>query len=61
VSWFDLLYLSFTTLSNTGLADLAPVLAHARSAVMLEQIAGVFYLGPVVASIVGMTSRRRRP
>ena len=59
VSWFDLLFLSFTTLTNTGLADFAPVLAHARSAVMLEQIAGVFYLGLVVARIVGMTGRRR--
>lgn len=59
VSWFDLLFLSFTTLTNTGLADFAPVLAHARSVVMLEQIAGVFYLGLVVARIVGLASRRR--
>jgi len=59
VSWFDLLFLSFTTLTNTGLADFAPVLPHARSAVMLEQIAGVFYLGLVVARIVGLASRRR--
>ena len=59
VSWFDLLFLSFTTLTNTGLADFAPVLPHARSAVMLEQIAGVFYLGLVVARIVGMVSRRK--
>lgn len=59
VSWFDLLFLSFTTLTNTGLADFAPVLPHARSAVMLEQIAGVFYLGLVVARIVGLASRKR--
>lgn len=59
VSWFNLLFLSFTTLTNTGLADFAPVLEHARSAVMLEQIAGVFYLGLVVARIVGMVGRRR--
>ncbi|MCA1982687.1 ion channel [Nocardioides nematodiphilus] len=57
-SWFDLLFLSFTTLTNTGLADFAPVQEHARSAVMLEQIAGVFYLGLVVARIVGMAGRR---
>ena len=60
-SWFDLLFLSFTTLTNTGLADFAPVQEHARSAVMLEQIAGVFYLGLVVARIVGMAGRRRHP
>ena len=58
--WFDLLFLSFTTLTSTGLADFAPVLAHARSAVMLEQVAGVFYLALVVTRLVGIASSRRR-
>lgn len=58
--WFDLLFLSFTTLTSTGLADFAPVLAHARSAVMLEQVAGVFYLALVVTRLVGIASARRR-
>jgi hypothetical protein len=56
--WFDLLFLSFTTLTSTGLADFAPVLAHARSVVMLEQVAGVFYVALVVARLVGLAIRR---
>lgn len=57
--WFDLLFLSFTTLTSTGLADFAPVLAHARSVVMLEQVAGVFYLALVVTRLVGIAAGRR--
>lgn len=58
-AWFDLLFLSFTTLTSTGLADFAPVLDHARSVVMLEQVAGVFYVALVVARLVGLAIRRR--
>jgi hypothetical protein len=58
-AWFDLLFLSFTTLTSTGLADFAPVLEHARSVVMLEQVAGVFYVALVVARLVGLAIRRR--
>ena len=57
-NWFQLLYLSFTTLTSVGLSDVAPVLGHARSVVMLEQFAGVMYLGLVVARLVGLTIRR---
>ncbi len=56
--WFELLYLSFTTLTSVGLSDVYPVQAHARSLVMLEQVAGVFYVALVVARLVGLTSRR---
>jgi Ion channel len=57
-SWFELLYLSFTTLTSVGLSDVTPVLAHARSLVMLEQIAGVLYVALVVARLVGLTTAR---
>jgi hypothetical protein len=53
--WFELLYLSFTTLTSVGLSDIVPVLAHARSLVMVEQVAGVFYVALVVARLVGLT------
>ncbi len=56
--WFDLLYLSFTTLTSVGLGDFGPVLAHARSVVMLEQVAGVFYVALVVARLVSLSGRR---
>jgi hypothetical protein len=57
--WFDLLFLSFTTLTSVGLADFAPVQEHARSVVILEQVAGVFYVALVVARLVGLAIRRR--
>lgn len=57
--WFELLYLSFTTLTSVGLSDVAPVMDHARSLVMLEQLAGVFYVALVVARLVGLTARGR--
>lgn len=53
--WFELLYLSFTTLTSVGLSDIYPVVAQARSLVMLEQVAGVFYVALVVARLVGLT------
>lgn len=61
-TWFELLYLSFSTLTSVGLSDVVPVLDHARSLVMLEMIAGVFYVALVVARLVGLVAARaRRP
>jgi hypothetical protein len=57
-SWMELLFLSFTTLSSTGLSDVVPVQAFARSLVMLEQLAGVAYVAMVVSRLVGLTIRR---
>lgn len=57
--WFELLFLSFTTLTSVGLSDVVPVEAHARSLVMVEQVAGVFYVALVVARMVGLTNARR--
>jgi hypothetical protein len=58
-SWMELLFLSFTTLSSTGLSDVVPVKAFARSLVMIEQIAGVAYVAMVVSRLVGLTVMRR--
>jgi len=57
-TWFELLYLSFTTLTSVGLSDVTPVLGHARSLVMVEQVAGVLYVALVVARLVGLTVAR---
>jgi hypothetical protein len=56
--WFELLYLSFTTLTSVGLSDVIPVFGHARSLVMVEMIAGVFYVALVVARLVGLNANR---
>ncbi len=57
-SWFELLFLSFTTLTSVGLSDVIPVLGHARSLVMVEQVVGVLYVALVVARLVGLTTAR---
>ena len=54
-TWFELLFLSFTTLTSVGLSDVVPVLPHARSLVIIEQVAGVLYIALVVARMVGLT------
>jgi Ion channel len=40
-TWFELLFLSFTTLSGVGLSDIVPVLPMARALVMIEEFSGV--------------------
>ena len=60
-TWFEMLFLSFTTLSSTGLSDVYPVLAHARSVVMIEQVAGLGYVAMVVSRLVALTVMRRSP
>lgn len=54
-SWMELLFLSFTTLTSTGLSDVMPILPHARSLVMIEQVAGLMYVALVISRIVGLT------
>jgi hypothetical protein len=58
-SWMELLFLSFTTLSSTGLSDVTPVKPFARSIVMIEQLAGVAYVAMVVSRLVGLMVMRR--
>jgi hypothetical protein len=58
-SWMELLFLSFTTLTSTGLSDVVPVKAFARSLVMIEQLAGLGYVAMVVSRLVGLMVLRR--
>ncbi|GAB2567546.1 ion channel [Kribbella endophytica] len=58
-SWMELLFLSFTTLSSTGLSDIVPIKSWARSVVMLEQLAGLGYVAMVVSRLVGLTVAKR--
>ena len=43
-----------------GLSDVTPVLAHARSLVMVEQVAGVLYVAMVISRLVALTVERHR-
>jgi len=53
-SWMELLFLSFTTLTSTGLSDVVPVKDFARSLSMIEQVAGLGYVAMVVSRLVGL-------
>ncbi len=60
-TWFELLFLSFSTLTSVGLSDVVPVGAHARSFAMVEMVAGVFYVALVVARLVSLAVVRHAP
>ena len=53
-SWVELLFLSFTNLTSTGLSDVVPVKPFSRSLVMLEQLAGLGYIVILVSRVVGL-------
>jgi hypothetical protein len=59
-SWMELLFLSFTTLTSTGLSDVIPVKAFARGLSMIEQLAGLAYVAMLVSRLVGLTVMGRR-
>jgi hypothetical protein len=54
-TWVELLFLSFTNLTSTGLSDVAPIKPFARSLVMFEQLAGLAYIAMLVSRVVGLT------
>jgi Ion channel len=60
-TWVELLFLSFTNLSSTGLSDVVPVKPFARSLVMLEQLAGLGYIAMLVSRVVGLLVIARAP
>jgi hypothetical protein len=59
-TWIEVLFLSFTTLTSTGLSDVVPVKAFARSLVMIEQLAGLAYVAMLVSRLVALTVLQRR-
>lgn len=54
-TWMELLFLSFTTLTSTGLSDVVPVEPFARGVVMIEQVAGLAYIAMLVSRLIGLT------
>jgi Ion channel len=58
-TWMELLFLSFTTLSSTGLSDVVPIEPFARSIVMIEQLAGLGYVAMIVSRLVALTVLHR--
>jgi hypothetical protein len=58
-SWMELLFLSFTTLTSTGLGDVIPIKPFARGLCMIQQLAGLGYVAVLVSRLVGLTVLRR--
>ena len=58
--WMELLFLSFTNLSATGLGDVLPISAPARALAILEQFAGVGYIAVVVSRLIGLSIARQQ-
>jgi hypothetical protein len=58
-SWMEMLFLSFTTLTSTGLSDVVPVKPFARGLNMVEQLVGLGYVVMVVSRLVALTVVRR--
>jgi hypothetical protein len=59
-TWIELLFLSFTTLTSTGLSDVVPVKPFARGLSMIEQLAGLSYVAMLVSRLVSLTVVQRR-
>jgi hypothetical protein len=59
-TWMELLFLSFTTLSSTGLSDVVPVKPFARGLVMIEMLTGLAFVAMVVSRLVGLMVMHRR-
>lgn len=60
LTFIEMLFLSFSNLSATGLSDIVPVNAFSRVLVMLEQFSGVAYIAVVVSRLIGLTISRHR-
>src|SRR5271169_3401812 len=53
-AFYQLLYFSFTTITTVGYGDITPVTDQARSFVMIEEFAGVFFVGILIARLAGI-------
>jgi hypothetical protein len=60
LSFVDMLSLSFTNLTATGLSDMVPASPWSKVLVMLTQFTGVSYVAVVVSRLVGLTLQGRR-
>lgn len=53
-TWLDLLFLSFSLQSATGLSDLIPLAPAARVVAMLQMFGGVMYLALIVSRLIAL-------
>ena len=58
-TFIELLFVSFTNLSATGLSDIVPASTPGRVLIMLEQFAGVGYIAMVISRLIGLMGQRQ--
>lgn len=61
LTWVELLFLSATNFSATGLSDIIPLTPHARMLAIIEQWNGVMYMALIVSRLAGMLGRKPAP
>lgn len=61
LTWVELLFLSATNFSATGLSDIIPLSPHARMLAIIEQWNGVMYMALIVSRLAGMLGRKPAP
>lgn len=60
-SWLDILFLSFSLQSATGLSDIVPSGAAARVIAIIQMFGGVMYLAMIVTRLVALQYTRHSP
>lgn len=60
-SWLDILFLSFSLQSATGLSDIVPSFAAARVIAIIQMFGGVMYLAVIVTRLVALQYTRHSP
>lgn len=58
-TWLELLFLSFTSMSSTGLGDVIPITPPARVISAIQMFSGVMYVALIVSRLVGMVGNKK--
>ena len=59
--WLDLIFLSFSVQSATGLSDIMPVSPVARMLAIIQMFVGVMYLALIVSRLIALQYIARLP
>lgn len=60
ITFYDLVYFSFTVLTSTGFGDFTPLGRQARGVCIVEQVAGSLFVAILIARLVGVYPRSAR-
>jgi hypothetical protein len=59
-TWVELLFMSFSIQSGTGVGDVIPISPQARAIATLQIFAGVMYIAVAVSRLVGLASSQNK-